>query len=475
MLDDTDGVGTTDASPEASSDGATSEEPADDTTGGPACDVIEGGGLIPEATQVPADCEDEIDKCKLDEDRDGVVFTCDNAPDVPNPSQRDADGDGIGDAIDRCPVVAGETDDTWDSDKDGVGNSCDSCFDRGTETNLLLEGAGVPFRYWIRNIPNQLDTDGDGIGDACDNCPVTPNCAGFSGSVLDDPPVDDPTCQADADGDGIGDACESLPNVSFDPQQDFDGDGIANNADTCPRLVSAIPCSSTLDCPLASTCVNGTCNHPDSDGDGVGDACDTCPAAFNPEQVASKEEAQLDDEDGDFIGSACEMHVDCAARSNAMPPAFFDVAVDGVCCVLTWPGDDQLFDPDGRPLRTECADESECRALPANVVAAPGAGTMWPGCEEALALACKEEASPVSLDDVGGDLAALWSYQCRLPPRDQDFDGIPDICDLCPHAHDPTNLPYVDANGMEWPNDGAFCNGVYSADNLDPANECQPG
>lgn len=474
MPDDMGDGGTTDASEDDSTGGMT-DEGGDETEGAPMCDVIEGGGLVPEPTMVPADCEEALDHCKKDQDRDGVVFGCDNAPDASNPAQRDADEDGLGDVIDLCPVVAGENDDFFDSDEDGIGNSCDSCPTRGAETNLLLEAAGVPFRYWVRNIPTQLDTDGDGIGDACDNCPITPNCAGFAGSVLDDPPLDDPSCQADSDGDGIGDACESLPNVSFDPQQDFDGDGLANNVDTCPRLVSMSACSTTDDCPAASACMNGTCNHPDTDGDGVGDACDTCPGSYNPEQVAGEEQADLDDADGDFIGSACEMNVACESRSNATPPAFFDVAVDGVCCVLTWPGDDQLMDPDGRPLRTECADESECRGLPANVLAAPGVATMWPGCEEALALACKQEASPVTLDDVAGDLAALWSYQCRLPPVDHDFDGIPDTCDLCPFAHDPTNLAFVDVNGMEWPNDGHYCNGDYDANALDPANGCLPG
>ena len=57
---------------------------------------------------------------------------------------------------------------------------------------------------------------------------------------------------------------------------------------------------------------------------------------------------------------------------------------------------------------------------------------------------------------------------------DQDFDGYADSCDLCPFAHDPDNRIYVDPGGMEWPNDGWYCNGDYSTNALDPADGCFP-
>jgi hypothetical protein len=82
----------------------------------------------------------------------------------------DADGDGIANACDPCPL-----DPANDADHDGVCGNVDNC----------------PL---ARN-PVQHDSDGDGLGDLCDNCPFTAN--------LD---------QTDRDGDGAGDVCDCLPD-----------------------------------------------------------------------------------------------------------------------------------------------------------------------------------------------------------------------------------------------------------------------
>lgn len=84
----------------------------------------------------------------------------DNCPNMPNSGQEDANGNGIGDVCDL------------DADGDGLQNNVDNC----------------PL---VHNI-FQNDNDGDGIGDTCDNCPTINN-----------------SDQVDTDGNGKGDACET--------------------------------------------------------------------------------------------------------------------------------------------------------------------------------------------------------------------------------------------------------------------------
>lgn len=96
----------------------------------------------------------------------------------------DADGDGLGDALDNCNAVINVP--QVDSDRDGVGEVCDNCL----------------------NVANadQSDADGDGVGDACDNCIDVAN-----------------PDQADDDGDGVGDACPGAKPE--DPEDNVDEDG----------------------------------------------------------------------------------------------------------------------------------------------------------------------------------------------------------------------------------------------------------
>lgn len=98
----------------------------------------------------------------------------------------DQDGDGIADADDRCPAVAGSAD-----------------------------FSGCP------------DTDGDGIADDQDECVAVAGKAEFKGC----PPPD-------RDGDGIIDSEDRCPDVAGPEDTrgcpDRDGDGVADNVDQCP-------------------------------------------------------------------------------------------------------------------------------------------------------------------------------------------------------------------------------------------------
>ena len=405
--------------------GTVAPDTTTETTGGePGTSTSEGDTEEPSDwpdPKPPLPCPDESN-CAADRDGDDFPYQCDNAPEHANPDQGDMDFDSIGDIVDLCPTVQ-SLHNSFDSDRDGIGTECDRC-PRPASNYLAAGGGNLDPAFTFRAMPDQGDADGDGIGDACDNCVQTPNCLGYGeglvhelGIQLD---IEDPDCQADIDGDYIGNACEGTMGpgaagpVGFGPDDDFDQDGLANSVDGCVRL------------PVSS----GRTQHLDSDADGLGDRCDNCPFTANPDQA---------DDDSDAVGDACEAP-GCLTRANPRRMGFFDESAGGMCCTTVHDGS-PMFDPDGNPLAV-----TDLPAQPTGVLTLP------PGCSG--------EANPVTLDDVAND-DDLWDYLCLMPQWDQDYDGIPDACDLCPFAFDPTNAPFVDSNGMTWPNDGAYCNGDY--------------
>lgn len=139
---------------------------------------------------------DDSDPC-TDTDGDGLgdpgfsSNTCplDNCQRAANPTQADADSDGLGDTCDGCPL-----DPLNDADADGVCDDVDNCLGLAN--------------------PGQENSDADDPGDACDPC-VDSDGDGFGnpdaggGSCPDDncPRTANPD-QHDTDGDGFGDACE---------------------------------------------------------------------------------------------------------------------------------------------------------------------------------------------------------------------------------------------------------------------------
>jgi hypothetical protein len=142
---------------------------------------------------------DTADGCPLDpEDPDGIQ-DADGCPET------DADGDGVLDAADGCPLDPEDPDGIQDADGcpetdadgDGVLDTADGCPLDPEDPDGIQDADGCP----------ETDADGDGVLDGADNCPLTSNPG-----------------QEDHDGDGLGDAC--------DP--DDDNDGVPDGADACP-------------------------------------------------------------------------------------------------------------------------------------------------------------------------------------------------------------------------------------------------
>jgi len=204
----------------------------------------------------------------------------------------DADGDGLENHLDTCPL-----DPNWDEDpRDGSGPDGDG-----------LDSACDPF--W--DVTND-DEDGDGYPNRGDNCPLVAN-----GLSEDN--------QADSDNDGIGNACDPNPGsvdgpgqeewrdfwveVSGDSDMDNWSDAFENivgsnpwNPYSYPEHLRADPkaCSDGVDNDLDGL-VDGYDPGCDADEDGVVNVFDACPQ--NPEDHDGFQDADgCPDDDNDMDG-----------------------------------------------------------------------------------------------------------------------------------------------------------------------------
>jgi outer membrane protein OmpA-like peptidoglycan-associated protein len=116
----------------------------------------------------------------------------------PPPPPADSDGDGIIDALDKCPNQRGVAEYQGcpipDTDGDGINDKEDKCPNQ----------AGVP-EYQGCPIP---DSDGDGFNDKVDKCPNQAGVAEYQGCPV-----------PDRDNDGIADDKDDCPDVAGVPEK----------------------------------------------------------------------------------------------------------------------------------------------------------------------------------------------------------------------------------------------------------------
>jgi OmpA-OmpF porin, OOP family len=186
------------------------------------------------------------------------------------PDFRDADGDGVPDAEDRCPNEPEDRDGFRDgdgcpdpdNDGDGIADALDKCPNDPEDLDQFQDEDGCP----------ELDNDGDGIPDLNDPCP---NAAEDGRGKR--PRDGCPSSSEDSDGDGIADGRDKCPDEPEDrdgfedqdgcPDVDNDNDGIPDGYDACPNEPEDQDGFEDTD----------GCPDPDNDKDGIVDAKDRCP------------------------------------------------------------------------------------------------------------------------------------------------------------------------------------------------------
>ncbi|MBL7983196.1 MAG: T9SS type A sorting domain-containing protein [Flavobacteriales bacterium] len=213
----------------------------------------------------------------------------------------DSDNDGVCDANDSCPSVAGQVGSPCND-----GNAC--TINDTVDANCNCVGTFA-------------DSDNDGVCDANDSCP---NVAGQVGS----PCNDGNACT-------INDVLDANCNCAG-TFQDSDSDGVCDANDSCPNVAGQVgsPCNDGNACTINDV-LDANCNcagtFQDTDSDGVCDANDVCPN--NPEPGSA-----CDDGNAGTINDVVDSNCVCAGTpvTSCTEQLALNLTLDAFGSQTTW-------------------------------------------------------------------------------------------------------------------------------------------
>ena len=277
----------------------------------------------------------------------------------------DTDGDGVGDNTDAFPVDSSETE---DSDGDGVGDNSDA---------------------FPMNALEQFDSDSDGVGDNSDAFP------------------NNPSETADSDGDGVGDNSDAFPQNAFE-HLDSDGDGVGDNTDAFP---------------------NDSSKSLDSDADGVDDVNDLCSNTIQAAEVDGNgcSLAQLDSDGDGYLDTQDTFPLDSTQWQDSDEDGYGDNWGDSdwnETRESEWPGVFVI----GAVQADHCPDTF-----------GNSTANGFYGCidDDGNGIPDQFQQQETNETDEGNETQT---------PLDTDGDGVPDIEDDCPAT---SSNVIVDADGCE--------------------------
>jgi len=210
-------------------------------------------------------------------------------------SDRDRDGDGIGDSVDNCPDIPNPGQENMDLDRKG--DVCDDDIDGDGFLNTEEEECGSDPRD-INSIPE--DSDGDGICDGRDICPDVQN-----------------PDQLDSDSDKVGDACDNCVSVPNPDQENMDTD---EKGDACDEDIDGDGFDNDVEEECGSDPKDKNSKPVDEDGDLICDGKDNCPTVPNPDQEDMDLNGEGDVCDDDIDGDGFDNDVEERCGTDPRDP-----------------------------------------------------------------------------------------------------------------------------------------------------------